>query len=122
MDQGIIQNFKVKYRIHWLQFLVNKTILQDDPVRQMDILRAIRWTIQAWGEVEPVTIANCWDKSLCLNYNLGPQLPTPEDREKALILTQQLHELQAINSCEVSLDTFLDPPPMRSLLTLLTTR
>ena len=120
MDQGTIQNLKVKSRIHRLHFLVNKTILQEDPVKQMDILQAIRWTIQAWREVEPVPIAKYWDKSSCLNYSLGPQLPTSEDREQALILTQQLHELHAIKNCEASLDDFLDPP-MRSLLTLLTT-
>lgn len=61
MDAGIIKDVKVKYR----RKLVNKLIKQLDSdsesiIIDINVLDAISYVSQAWNEVEPKTIKNCF--------------------------------------------------------------
>ncbi|KAF2185678.1 DDE-domain-containing protein [Zopfia rhizophila CBS 207.26] len=64
LDQGIIQNFKAQYRKFWLQFSITCYNTDKDPVKEVTLENALRWTLQAWNfKVLPATIQNCWKKS-----------------------------------------------------------
>ena len=39
---------------------IDECDIASDIVKSVDILCAIRWVVQAWGMVEPVTISRCF--------------------------------------------------------------
>jgi len=47
LNQGIIANFKLLYRRYWLRFMVEHSLQDRDPIKQMHVLWAIRWAIAA---------------------------------------------------------------------------
>lgn len=67
LDQGIIQNFKCKYRKFQLRSIVG---LLDEAVYtpatqikfQINKLDAVNWIRNAWDEVKPETITKCFQK------------------------------------------------------------
>lgn len=67
LAQGIIYTWKAHYRKYWLQFLLDEVESGRDPVRTMNVLKAIRWGSLAWDlKVKPQTIQNCFTKSTLL--------------------------------------------------------
>ncbi|CAG8832485.1 12162_t:CDS:1, partial [Cetraspora pellucida] len=61
MDAGIIMSFKRHYRRHHIAWMLQQieTEYRAEDLK-MDVLQAIRYTIQAWKEVTNDTIRNCW--------------------------------------------------------------
>ena len=78
LDQGIIANFKLLYRRYWLRFMVELSLRDENPIKQMHVLWAIRWSVEAWKEVIPQTIENCFIKSTLFGSRIGPR-PRPQD-------------------------------------------
>ena len=76
LDQGIIANFKLLYRRYWLRFMVEVSLRDENPIKQMHVLWAIRWSVEAWKEVTPQTIKNCFIKSTLFGSRIGPR-PRP---------------------------------------------
>ena len=65
LDAGIIQNFKVKYRKLLLKFVIsriNDKKTATEMVKEVDILKAIRWISEAWSMVNEDTIQECFQK------------------------------------------------------------
>ena len=60
LDQGIIRTFKAVYRRKWLRYMIDEHADGRNPFNSVNILKAIRWSIQAWHELDKDTIANCW--------------------------------------------------------------
>jgi len=63
LDQGIIKNVKVKYRTKLLQHVISKVDSCDsasDVAKSVNVLNAVTWISQAWKEVEPTVITNCF--------------------------------------------------------------
>ena len=55
LDAGIIQNVKVKYRKLLLKFVisrVNDKKTASEIVKEVDVLKAIRWVKEAWNQVD----------------------------------------------------------------------
>jgi len=64
LDQGIIHSWKAHYKKKWLAYMVYKADRGQDALEEMDVLKAIRWGINAWHlEVSDDTVRNCWLKS-----------------------------------------------------------
>lgn len=66
MDQGVIQNFKLKYRQLALQHLIanlDKNNGIQDLSKCIDVLKAATWIQKAWKDVSPSTIKNCFKKA-----------------------------------------------------------
>jgi len=61
MDQGIIQNLKVYYR----KRLLRRRILAIDSKSDfsLNLLNSIHLLKQAWDDVKPTTLANCFRKA-----------------------------------------------------------
>lgn len=61
MDQGIIQNLKVRYR----RFLLRERIAAFDSKTdfKMDLLKALQFLRRSWSDVKPETLANCFRKA-----------------------------------------------------------
>ena len=65
LDAGIIQNFKVKYHKLLLKFVisrVNDKKTASEIVKEVDVLKAIRWVKEAWNQVDEETIRKCFLK------------------------------------------------------------
>ena len=65
LDAGMIKNFKIHYRKQLLQHVVSRVTpgsKASDIIDSVDILMAIRWTMNAWESVEKQTIRNCFAK------------------------------------------------------------
>ena len=54
LDAGIIQNFKVSR--------VNDKKTASEIVKEVDVLKAIRWVKEAWNQVDEETIRKCFRK------------------------------------------------------------
>lgn len=62
MDAGIIRSFKARYRLHFSRQLLSNIENGFSAPAKIDILTGIRFTVQAWNEVQDTTIANCFRK------------------------------------------------------------
>ena len=63
LDARIIQNFKIKYRKLHLKFVisrVNDKKTASEIVKEVDVLKAIRWVKEAWYQVDEKTIRKCF--------------------------------------------------------------
>ena len=63
LDAGIIQNFKVKFLKLLLKFVisrVNDKKTASEIVKEVDVLKAIRWAKEAWNQVDEKTIRKCF--------------------------------------------------------------
>ena len=73
LDQGIIQNFKAYYRKYWLEYILDETEQEKDPLKTINILKAVRFLCKAWRlDVQLETIANCWKNSEITGPIHGP--------------------------------------------------
>ena len=73
-DLGIIQSWKAYYRGRWLTYMCNEYNTHKNPLRSMNVLKAIRWLTDAWeNDVTPITIRNCWNESGLLPPNSSTQ-------------------------------------------------
>lgn len=66
LDQGIIKNFKHKYRKLVLMHLISnisETTTQQDLVKKIDVLQAVGWIDKAWKAVTESTVVNCFRKA-----------------------------------------------------------
>jgi len=76
--------------------MVERTLENQDPIKQMHVLWAIRWTIAAWKEVTPQTIEGCFIKSTLFSFKEGPQRHPRDYLDPPLLdkmqqMAEQLH-------------------------------
>ena len=65
LDAGIIQSFKTNYQkksIHYVITRINDDSFASEIPKDIDILQAITWVVDAWKEVRIETIKNCFAK------------------------------------------------------------
>ncbi|XP_014260374.1 tigger transposable element-derived protein 6 [Cimex lectularius] len=73
LDQGVIQNFKVKYRQLILRRLIcslDQYSSAQEVVKSINVLMAVMWVKSAWDAVIASTINNCFKKAGFLNDGL----------------------------------------------------
>ena len=64
LDQGIIHAWKCHYRKKWLNYMIETHEKGDDPLKEMDVLKAMRWGFVSWHfDVTQSSIQKCWNKS-----------------------------------------------------------
>ena len=66
LDQGIIKNLKALYQQYWLRFMIDMSLSDKNPVKEVNMLWACQWILSAWKEVQSSTIDHCWCKSTLL--------------------------------------------------------
>ena len=72
LDRGIIRVFKAQYKKQWLQYMLQEFEEERDPSKTFNLLKAIRYMVQAWQAVSQQTIANCWLYSEVNGRHFGP--------------------------------------------------
>jgi hypothetical protein len=102
LDQGIIASFKARYKKRWISYMLEQYEQGSNALQTMNILKAVQWSIRAWDEVTPTTIANCWSHS---TINLSPST-TPNNDNSGIIndLRQQLVRLSMSNRIHEIMD------------------
>lgn len=48
-EQGIVDTFKANYRRYWLQYSLNQINILRDPLKAVNVLKAIRWMLWSWN-------------------------------------------------------------------------
>lgn len=110
LDQGIIRAWKAHYRKRWLTYMVDQFEAGKNPLRTTNVLKAIRWSIQAWQAISEATIANCWHHSTLVprpsEFQDNVELRGVTTEVGALI--NQLEQQHRIQSA-MSIESFLNP-------------
>lgn len=111
LDQGIINTFKAYYRRAWLSYILDEIELQHQPLRSMNVLKAIRWTIQAWHAVTAETIQNCWYHSGLLQRSQPIMGATDEVHAVTATIQASINTLQQQQriSEAMTIESFLNP-------------
>ena len=90
LDQGIIKAFKASYRRKWLAYMLDEFEANRYPLKTMNVLKAIKWSIQAWQAIQSTAIQHCWYHSTIIQrpeglLALNPSLSTDETAVAAVI-------------------------------------
>ncbi|KAI0996512.1 hypothetical protein K3495_g11669 [Podosphaera aphanis] len=108
LDQGIIRAFKASYRKRWLEFMLDEYESERNPLQTVNVLKAIRWSIQAWNSVTELTIKNCWSKTEILPIEHQPTFGLQAAEEaRVLRLVAQLEQDGRIQHA-MSIDNLLN--------------
>ena len=95
-DAGIIQNFKVNYRTilvsKWIQNLDN-----GEAIRNVNIKEAVEMIADAWRNVKPMTIKNCWQLTKILPA-VADEMEIDEIDEDMANLISALNRLKIADS------------------------
>lgn len=100
LDAGVIANWKVKYKKRLLRYVCSKVDQgksASDIVKSVDISMAIQWGRQAWDEVSPETIKQCFRKTR-LYPEESVEDDDPFEGEDELPQLQEL--IKKISSCD----------------------
>jgi len=87
LDLGIIKNFKLHYRRHFLRYVISKIDECDkasDVVNSVNVLIAIRWVALAWLQVTADTISKCFRKADILDNELDVICRDTDDNDPFL--------------------------------------
>jgi hypothetical protein len=105
LEQGIIRTWKAYWKRQWVRYMVTEFDAGHDPIKSMDVLRALRWGIQAWRfDITAQTITNCFNKALINkgdDYQIQQQLADELNTDFALLRPLLLDPM--------SIENFLNP-------------
>lgn len=109
LDQGIIKAFKAYYKRRWLQYMCTEYDDGKNPLQTINVLKAIRWSIEAWDHVTTQTISNCWFHSTLIPRPLvSLEVLAPPDLTEHVRLIRELQRQQRIQEI-MSIESFLNP-------------
>ncbi|GAB6029957.1 hypothetical protein CHUAL_005652 [Chamberlinius hualienensis] len=95
-NAGIIACFKRKYRLHFVRYLIAELEKNYLVPSKLDILGAIRFTVEAWNEISMETIKNCWRHTgIMKKYEIDRDFYVTDDEE---------HDISAIKNAMSSLN------------------
>ncbi|KAI1004743.1 hypothetical protein K3495_g3476 [Podosphaera aphanis] len=108
LDQGIIRASKASYRKRWLEFMLDEYESERSPFQTVNVLKAIRRSIQAWNSATELTNKNCWSKTKILPIDHQPifDLQAAEEAQ-VLRLVAQLEQEGRIQHA-MSIDNLLN--------------
>src|SRR5204863_3593496 len=95
--------------------MIDASLLDKNPVKEMNMLWACRWIVSAWNEVQPSTIDHCWCKSTLLGPYQGAQR-RPTDYHD--IVDDIVHDIQQLGEqlqqagriqALMNINNFIDP-------------
>lgn len=91
LDAGIIRSFKCKYKSLFVRWVIDQ-LEADGAVGSMDVLTAIKFTVDAWGAVAENTIRNCWCHTGIVPAPIAAEIKASNDA----IDSDELPELSAL--------------------------
>ncbi|GAB0086706.1 LOW QUALITY PROTEIN: jerky protein homolog-like [Sergentomyia squamirostris] len=93
MDQHVLETLKRKYKRSFVKFLLRKLEDGDDlleAVKNVDILKTIKWLAEAWDDVRSETIARSWKALLTETCTSDGE---KSEQEAASSQTEEFREL-----------------------------
>ncbi|KAI1001258.1 hypothetical protein K3495_g6938 [Podosphaera aphanis] len=92
----------------WLEFKLDEYESERNPRQTVNVLKAIRWSIQAWNSVTELTNKNCWSKTKILPIEHQPTFDLQAAEEaRVLRLVAQLKQEGRIQHA-MSIDNLLN--------------
>ncbi|KAI0996138.1 hypothetical protein K3495_g12044 [Podosphaera aphanis] len=89
LDQGIIHAWECHFGKKWLNYMIETFEMGDDPLKEMDILKAMRWGFVSWRfDVTKSSIQKCWIKSALLSPVHGTVVSTVTEASLATQCTE----------------------------------
>nr|KMM72253.1 centromere binding protein Cbh2 [Coccidioides posadasii RMSCC 3488] len=74
LDQGIIYSWKCHWKRQWIIYMIEEYESNRDPLTTMNVLKALRWGIQAWDiDMAPATIQHCFQRALFKKTAVPPE-------------------------------------------------
>lgn len=74
LDQGIIYSWKRLWKRQWIIYMLEEYESNCDPLATMNILKALRWGMQAWDiDMSTATIKHCFQRALFKNTAVPPE-------------------------------------------------
>ncbi|KZZ89581.1 DDE superfamily endonuclease, CENP-B-like protein [Ascosphaera apis ARSEF 7405] len=111
LDQGIIASFKMRWRAHWIRFILHEDENGIDFMKSMYVLHAIRWGNDVWhAEVHNDTIRRCFDKGLKIfSDDMGDQ--HEQDTDELSDFTNEYQKLRSVSNIQnlMKIENFLNP-------------
>ena len=117
LDQGIIACWKLHWRKRWLRYVLDQEAEDKDPLKTMTVLLTLRWAADAWDDVAPATVANCWRHSTLQGPAFGPMneeqaraLRVAADKEVAILkeVEQQVQRIVPNPDYRMRIEFFLN--------------
>jgi DDE superfamily endonuclease len=109
LDQGVIRAWKAHWKRKWLQYMIDEFDEGREPIKSMDILKAVRWGIDSWHhDVSLSAIENCWIKSGLLGPRFGPVTRPRDYREAPHGARQEVPETETLEQIERSISTLIE--------------
>lgn len=59
-ELDLVEIFKLYYAKRWLSSTLSHIEARRDPLLSMDVLQAVRWSIEVWALIQPSSIQNCF--------------------------------------------------------------
>lgn len=112
LDQGIIAAFKAHFRKRWLLYMLNEFDAGRLPLKTMNVLKAVRWSVQAWQSVTPQTLRRCWYHSTLIKQ--PEELENEADETTAQATAEAYASLRQLEADQrisraMAINTFLNP-------------
>ena len=101
LDQGIIRSFKASYRRKYAHHLVESFNMTNIAPKPIDILQAIHFISEAWVELPPAVIYNCWQEA-----GIHPQLEKITNTHRT---SYQEYVDYLSTGTSIDIDKLLDP-------------
>ena len=112
LDQGIIQAWKAHWKRHWIHFLLQEFEAGKDPLSTMNVLRAIRWGIEAWElNIPRSALQNCFKKAGFFNTNEEGQEQPLSVADIEADIRRDIHRLEENSYIQEAMDinNFVNP-------------
>jgi hypothetical protein len=108
IDAGICAAFKRRYRKMQMEYAIHLDEMGERDIYNIDLLRAMRWSEQAWYEITDKTIHNCWQHTGLIarenrDKDYGKELETELNNE----LTSMMKSLRITSP--LTIDELLNP-------------
>lgn len=108
IDLGVIKNFKVRYRRHFLEYILAKIDAAATATDAVNVLTALRWVAIAWREVKATTVQKCFRRAGILDTDLDVQAlcededPFQDIDKQAGMSSLISHSMGTLSHCSVA--------------------
>ena len=87
LDAGVVKSFKSHYRRSFLKWTLAQIESKTD-LKNMDFLTCISYVIDAWKQVSPTTIRNCWTHTCIVSAPMAAVLKQQNEPTRQSVIPE----------------------------------